>query len=351
MTAYDVSKVIFFAAENVRMKKIYLAFTLLILLACNRKEKKVNPCVYFWKQEFRLNSTESSFIKDNGIHTIYLRLMDIDWDQNAVPEAVLHLSDSIPEGMEVIPVIFIRNKVFEKLSKDSLALLADRIFRKASLVRRASYKEWQFDCDWTESTSKKYFDFLERFAKLTGNGSKLSATIRLHQVKYAEKTGVPPVQRGMLMYYNIGDLSNNMSRNSIYNKDDAKKYYEFIRSYPLPLDAALPLFSWAVVKRKGKVHALINNFPMSILQDTALFFSEGKEYRVKSGIFVHGEYLDAGDMLRIEKVSMEELEDMRHDILNRIKNTEVNLSFFSLDSNAIKSYDQKDLRNFITDLR
>ena len=31
----------------------------------------------------------------------------------------------------------------------------------------------------------------------------MSATIRLHQVKYRADTGVPPVDRGMLMAYNL----------------------------------------------------------------------------------------------------------------------------------------------------
>ncbi len=75
----------------------------------------------------------------------------------------------------------------------------------------------------------------------------LSATIRLHQVKYFETTGVPPVKSGMLMFYNTGDLENPSEENSILNIETAELYLSGLEDYPMQLDIVLPLFSWAVV--------------------------------------------------------------------------------------------------------
>jgi hypothetical protein len=47
-----------------------------------------------------------------------------------------------------------------------------------------------------------YLKFIAVFKKLSKK--KLSATIRLHQVKYFKKTKIPNVDSGVLMYYNMG---------------------------------------------------------------------------------------------------------------------------------------------------
>ena len=81
---------------------------------------------------------------------------------------------------------------------------------------------------------------------------QLSATIRLHQVKYREETGVPPVDYGVLMYYNMGHISA-MGANSIYDRSTALRYLGKLREYPLPLDIALPMFAWGVHSADGQV--------------------------------------------------------------------------------------------------
>lgn len=54
------------------------------------------------------------------------------------------------------------------------------------------------------------------------------------------------------MCYNISDIKNPGTENSIFTEGEARKYFTNINKYPLPLDIALPAFSWAVVYRNGK---------------------------------------------------------------------------------------------------
>ncbi len=98
-----------------------------------------------------------------------------------------------------------------ELNKESrLMLWINQINKSVSIKCRAL----QIDCDWTTKTAPKYFYFLQQirekldahedggtFASL----AMLSATIRLHQVKYPEKSGMPPVDKGVLMFYNMGE--------------------------------------------------------------------------------------------------------------------------------------------------
>ena len=68
-------------------------------------------------------------------------------------------------------------------------------------------KEIQLDCDWNSSTQKKYFNLIEEMKLYpTWENIVWSATIRLHQLKYPKQTGVPPVNKGVLMFYNMGNF-------------------------------------------------------------------------------------------------------------------------------------------------
>ena len=98
-------------------------------------------------------------------------------------------------------------------------------------------KEIQIDCDWTDSTRNRFFRFTRTLGKLAhAEHSLISATIRLHQIKYFERTGIPPVDRGVLMFYNMGKLAAASERSSIFNTEDAEKYTSRLSQYPLPMD-------------------------------------------------------------------------------------------------------------------
>ena len=82
---------------------------------------------------------------------------------------------------------------------------------------------------------------------------KIEVTIRLHQIKYASKTGVPPADSGMLMYYNMSDFTSIDTKNYILDIDVAKRYHYNFDTYPLALDLALPLYTQATIIRFSKV--------------------------------------------------------------------------------------------------
>ena len=132
--------------------------------------------------------------------------------------------------------------------KEELEVLSEKIMsqimRLWPTVSNTAIHEIQFDCDWTQSTKEKYFKFLRHFRQLQNDPTfQLSATIRLHQIKFANQTGVPPVNRGMLMFYNMADLESIKTPNSILDLEVAHQYIDSQTTYELPLDFALPIFS------------------------------------------------------------------------------------------------------------
>ena len=137
---------------------------------------------------------------------------------------------------------------------------------------------------------RKYFTLIEQIKQLTEiNNIEITTTIRLHQVKFFNKTGVPPIKRGMLMFYNMSDVSNMKTRNSIYDEVLAKKYLINFDKYPLDLDVVMPAFSWACWFRNGKLKNLINDVKAKDIEENLNFVKEDKNiFRVTKEILLKG---------------------------------------------------------------
>ena len=145
----------------------------------------------------------------------------------------------LPQRFRVIPTVFITNECIKKIDSSQIKTLAGNVYNLVQDIINThgfnSIKEIQFDCDWTASTRSNYFLLLEKFNALwKDSGIPVSATIRLHQVKFMSRTGVPPVKKGLLMCYNMGNLKNPATGNSIIETAELEKLYR----NPLRLSAA-----------------------------------------------------------------------------------------------------------------
>ena len=149
----------------------------------------------------------------------------------------------------------------------------------------------------------------------------------------------------MLMFYNMGNIDARDNRNSIYNDSDASRYVAFIKKYPLPLDAVLPLFGWVVHIRDGKVIELINGQMADELSMNKSFKAWGKNsYISDDSFFLHGKYFIKGDILKVENADVglcrkaAELVSLNLDKVNRT------ISIFDYDSLKISKYNEKDIQ-------
>ena len=309
--------------------------------------------VYHWESVYDLGPEETGWLDRNGIGRIYLRLFDIDRDESLqapVPVGNLQVADTSTDiGLEVVPCFFITNRTFENISETQTDSLAARILRKAGIklheqLGNPLVREWQFDCDWTEGTREAYFRFLRLMGQaLKKEGIQLSATIRLHQVKYFGKTGVPPVDRGMLMFYNMGDVEDPETRNSILDMAAARQYYSNFGDYPLPLDLALPAFRWGVVFREGKMVRLINGLAPEDLGDGSRFaFRDATHVEVVKSTYLDGYYLYGGDEIRLEWASGGQLREAAGDLVKIMAKGRRWVCFFQLAPEMIKQYSDEE---------
>jgi hypothetical protein len=215
--------------------RYFLKISFLVLLSACTPQPEHHPATafYFWRSAYILNEAEHRALSSNNCHTNFIKYFDIVREGNTTkPVAILKLA---PSGMRVVPVIFIENKVFANMTfedADALFVNTCHLIDTINRTHNIRFHQIQIDCDWTESTKDLYFYFLKRFANA---GVPLSATIRLHQIKYKERTGIPPVHKGVLMYYNMGTIAAE-SANSIYDEGIAKKYTSYLKDYPLTLD-------------------------------------------------------------------------------------------------------------------
>ncbi len=242
---------------------IAVAWTGLIQGCCstspNAPSKAYALAFFHWKNRLALTPAEVALLDSVGCRVLYVKFLDIVREAGGPirPYALLQVVDTAGlSGRQIVPCVFLTNSVFVGLSAVEVEALAQKVALALADVGRQFpepiFSEVQLDCDWTGRTRQPFFLFIKKLRPLLPPRTHLSATIRLHQYKFPNRTGVPPVERGLLMLYNTGDIQSLEEDNSIFSSKDALRYIEGAPvRYPLPLDVALPAFGWTLVYRDG----------------------------------------------------------------------------------------------------
>ena len=287
------------------------ALVLGLLLGCGGRSAQDGPparrAFYYWRTTFALTPAEQAAVSALHVDRIYLRVFDLAWSETErtitpLGPVVSGAGAAVPGGVEIVPVVYIKNDVLKHVTTAGLPMLARKIW--ADVQTRAGVvgfraRELQLDCDWTDSTRDAFFGLTRELA--VASAVPLSSTIRLHQVKYRERTGVPPVGRGTLMFYNMGRFSADPDARMIFDAESAAKYLERIDDYPLPLDVALPIWSWTVHTRDDLVIDLLQSTDPAELPKLDFLAADGPDRFVATrSAFLHGSMIREGDVLKIE---------------------------------------------------
>ena len=319
--------------------------------SCRRHDRVVNTSFYFWKTVYKNNKTESDYLNKLHAHKLYMRIMDVDMDENGVnpaPVSPIIFQTKLPDTVEMVPVVFIVNNILKVTTRPQLDALASNVVRflsgKVQQAGKTSFTELQIDCDWTASTRENYFYLLGQLRKVKELKAKtISATLRLHQLKNQKGSGIPPVNRAMLMCYNMGNLRKYGEQNSILEISELKKYLgDNVTAYPMPIDIGLPLFSWAVAFRNKEYIGIAKRISFDDLHDKNQFiFIKNNLYRAKTNLPDYG--LKTNDEVRWENVSADNLRATATYLSPLIKADTVNVIYFHLDEATIKTYTYDDL--------
>ena len=232
------------------MRNIIIFFWIILLTAgCARQEAQdayleQGNSVYYWRTELRLDSAERAFLSHYHINKVYCRYFDVVMNDGAAeptPNATITFGDTLPDGIDIVPTVYITEDCMHQPHSDLAGKIVDRILQMNETNDIARVSEIQIDCDYTSKSRHTYYSFLEEVrSKLSAVHARLSTTIRLHQLSMP----APPADYGVLMVYNTGDPRKWQERNPILDYRDVFPYLGRLASYPLPLATAYPVYQW-----------------------------------------------------------------------------------------------------------
>jgi len=282
----------------------FIAFILIYYFFLHKTDKNFESSFYFWENNYNIKDTKEK---------LYIKVLDIKYS-NRLEIIKTNFTQKAPK--DFIPVIFITNKTMQNID---YKVLSNKIL---TLLKEFDFKELQIDCDWSDSTKNNYFLLLKELKQ--ASNKILSATIRLHQIKYYTQTGVPPINYGVLMYYNMSTLGDFNTKNYVLDNTEAKKYHYNFESYPLKLKLALPLYSQAVQFRDNIAINLFENIEETDFVENFKKIDTNK-YKVLKSHYFKGKYIYKDDILRFEKPKEQDLKEAFKDFikLSKISFTEV----------------------------
>lgn len=319
------------------------------MLSCTRNEKPVIS-FYYWKTIFKFSNTEKKVLDENNVQKLYVRYFDIGFHPETnfpIPISPIRFEEN-PKEYTIVPVVFIQNKVMlqPNLDVENLAQKTFDFIEQINSKNKISCQEIQIDCDWTLNSKENYLKFIEVFKKFSKK--KLSATIRLHQVKYFKKTKIPNVDSGVLMYYNMGSIAPD-SLNSIYDQKVAGRYLKSLKKYPLHLDFAFPIYSWGVHIRDNKVIGLRSKMSISTLEKDSNFEKTSPIFfRAKHSNYKNGVFYEENDLLKIEEIKTEDLKEMAEDLQDNLVEKPNEIIFYDLDEFNLNNYEKNIFKQVVS---
>ncbi|WP_149207720.1 hypothetical protein [Flavobacterium johnsoniae] len=374
------------------MKNAFFVLLFVVLSSGNREnDHKVIRSFCYWKTNLYFQEEDDSLVNKLDVKHMYVRFFDVDYNpysKEPLPVATIWDISFNKSNPEITPSIFITNEVVLKSDTKQLDSLAVRMAKrieqigkkmndtKADIIAsnivypkdyykqkdykplnydsvrsaesaklKVAFKEILIDCDWTEKSQKNYFYLLKQI-KSQLPSSKIAATIRLWQYKYASKAGIPPVDKGLLMCYNITKPDDLQTKNSIATSEELAQYITH-GDYKLKLDIALPLYSWAVAFRGNQFKGILSDYDQLIKDTSKVKKTSDTKYVLQDDILVGQTYLRNGDEIRIEKISDSELDKMISIIKNKIQiDNQTKVTFFSFDKKYINDYGTENISNY-----
>jgi len=343
------------------MKKL-LFFVLIscTLISCSHnKAENVENAFYYWKSDAGyLDKKEDSAVKNLRIHKLYVKFFEVE--SNAMMGNIPISKTDLGEyswwsdnklTMEIVPVVYLKNEVFLKSSKDEIDTLVSNVYHlikkyeKEKFTKALPVSEIQMDCDWTLKSKDNYFYFLRQLKKISGQ--QLSCTLRLYPYKYPEQMGVPPVDKAMLMCYNLINPMERKDKNSILDNEELSAYLDKERKYPVHLDIALPIYSWMHVFQNDHFTNVLypENTIKKILKPVKPMW-----YEVTKDTVINNAYLRVGDNVKFEEMNAAKI----HEAIKIIKDhvvfdRNITVSLFHLDKNQLNNYNYETLSRFYSD--
>lgn len=332
----------------------------LAFFSCNNRSSEgegVNS-IYYWRTTFSLNSAEKDFLKQHNIKKMYVRFFDVACDYNRtderiVPSATIRFKDSVPQGIEVVPTVYITTEAMQEMQtkEDDYAKNILKRVNAICLQNKIGFRELQLDCDWTKSTRECFFRLCEAMKQHMDSSQSLSSTIRLHQLTQTP----PPVDKGVLMVYNTGNLMEMTAENSIFSRKDIEPYLRDNRlaEYPLPLDVAYPAYGWSVAFRpesgtRYRFHKILHRTDFSSCPELKEVMSNIYEASSTINLSDGGEdgdmdFLFQNYIIKVERPCAKEILEVKRMIDKKLNGKKHSNILYHLDETQLSHYSNHEV--------
>ena len=155
-----------------------------VLSSCSgQAEEPPVRSMYYWRTVFSLSRAERDFMRTHGVERLYVRYFDVvmDGQGEPMPNATIKFPEASsqppPEGA-LIPVVFITNDCMARRHEGLAEKILSRVLQMNETHDVEDVDELQIDCDWTITTRRNFFAFLDELRELArAKGIALSATI------------------------------------------------------------------------------------------------------------------------------------------------------------------------------
>lgn len=319
------------------MKILHLLFAYLLVISCSQKQK--HPYTfYYWKTHLTFNDIEKKALAKANQPFLYTRFFDVDKVNGKFePVAVITQDKSFKTEKKIVPTVFITNRSFINIQKEEIPFLAEKINdlikKKTTDYNLKVNQEIQIDCDWTAGTKDDYFEFLKQLKKISQK--EITCTLRLHQVKDKNLTGIPPVEKVYLMCYSTSSPLENSDKNSILDLNIMKSYLSKLEEYPVKkIEVALPIYSWGIVTNHLGKHKLINALSAKDLDNPDFKKISDNEIEILKDGFYFGNFLNKGFKIKVEEISQEQLNSATEFLDKKIST--YNIIYYQLDGKFVE---------------
>jgi hypothetical protein len=335
---------------------LFWIFSLLISCRNNVPIKSKQVGFYYWQTTLNLTAEKIDYLNQTNSKRLYVRLFDIDTSKDAFgnievsPVSIVRNESVWPDSIELVPVVYFTRQAIKSCGNlDTFSLKIEKLVGQLMLVNGWKFNEIQWDYDWTPSTKQTYFDLLVKLKQRNLFQTKIfSSTIRLHQVKHRSQSGIPPVDKGLMMCYNMGNLKSYGISNSILDMDLIEEYLSTMETYPLKLDVAFPLFHWGIQFRNKKFVAILNDISSNEMQNISTFTKEKPNlYKAKKTNLLNGFLISENDEIRIEEIALNDLKKAVSFVSDHNNNDTLNFLFFHLNETILKKYQPHDIQEII----
>jgi hypothetical protein len=344
---------------NNSVKIIGLTALFFTVIGC-KTETKVTKGFYYWQSGYSSNENENQkLFQELGGERLYLKMFEVTYSDNegAIPigKTRIKLKNSYMNEAEIVPCVFIENDVLHKLAELKLDELADNIvflvnkFMDENIfeqdAKNKMYRELQIDCDWSVSTKEAYFYLLKSIKEKANK--EISCTMRLYPYKYRDEMGSPPVDRIMLLCYNLLNPKFNTDKNTILELDELKKYIDFKSNYPVPVDVALPVYSSGYRFEQQQFGGVFHAVPKEF-EAFAIPMEMDLHYLIPNDTSLNYTYFHKGEKIKVERVSEAVLIEAARVLSNHFNQSEMNVALYHLDHEELNQYNYEVLDSIFT---